>query len=209
LKPLLITETNFVCQLVLDRDGEEVSVAAQEILAYAEAGHIELRIPVFSLLESDFVFRSGRKRRNIRWKELEDEERELRRSPITITSASDLSRFRSSYVEIANTEYRRYEAVLDRLLTVKAITPLSQFTIQTALGIVQSCGLGLADAVVLASSLAASQEVESATCRLFLTTNKHDFNTPSVKRELEREGLELLTDYRGCRARLQAACEPT
>lgn len=204
LKPLVIAETNIVVQNVLQRDGSEIAEAAASILEFAAQETITLLIPAFSLLEAAATFRAAEKRRNRMAAELEAEERELARSPITERAAQDLRAFRSSLTSIAREETIRYSTLLEASLHTYGILDLNAGVLAEALASASDLDLTLQDSVVFASCLQAlRQRPSQGELRFFLTQNSRDFDTREVKKRLSEADAELVTDYRSGVARLR------
>ncbi|CAN5565069.1 hypothetical protein BH11ARM2_BH11ARM2_13630 [soil metagenome] len=201
MRPRLFVETNFVNQIVLERDEPDIVRATAQIVRWAEEQSIELALPAFSLLEAEFTFRSGDKRRNRLWEELRREELELQRSPVTRPAATELARFRETYLLIGKDESARYDAMLESFLRNAVLIPLDAGILSEATKLKES-RLNRADAVVFASCLKYFETHPSqGERRIFYTQNKGDFKEPHAAR-LQSHDVELVTDLRGCSARI-------
>lgn len=205
MTPLVVVETNFVTQVLTRRDEADQAQAAVEIVRSADEGRLRLAIPAFSLLEAEFTLRQARKRRNGLASDLEREEKELRRSPISLTTANELGAFRASLTQIAQREGSAYFDLVDRFLNVGAIVPLDARTVQDALRSAPE-NLEFADAVVFQSVLGYLREArDDFAPRCFLNYNRADFWTPNIREVLRAHRCELFTDARAVLAAVRQA----
>mgnify|MGYP003885334913 FL=1 len=163
------------------------SDACDEILSRAVRGETQLSVPAFCILEPFTTLqRRGAERNRLR-EDLERHLREVRRTKSLADDArpSDVS---SVLLRAANEAEKRFREVRQKLLEHAAVLPLDVEALRRAEDFERQYGLGLPDAIVLATVVVDLERNPMPGC--FVNRNTKDFDDPDIRK--------LLTDG-GCR----------
>lgn len=184
-------ESNFVLEIVLEQEQHR---ACEEILRMTESRAIELALPAFALVEPyESMVRDERGGRLLA-ESLRQTAAQLQR---TASISADVPRLHDAgdlLVRAAQEAWTRFGNLRTRLLDVAHLLALDAATIRGASQLLAELGLGLPDAVMLASVLADAQTQPSPS--VFLNRNTKDFDN-DVKARLLQVNCHLLWSFNG------------
>ncbi|HZZ29080.1 MAG TPA: hypothetical protein VFE46_13865 [Pirellulales bacterium] len=142
----LYLESNFVLELALQ---QQESNQAEQLLALAEKGTIELAIPVFALCEpfSTISQRSRNRQRLI--SQLSVELQDLQRSWLHVPLTKKVEMVASQLAAIEQSERNQLEKTISRLINVGRSIPLTELEFAEALLQESRHGLSPQDAIIL------------------------------------------------------------
>lgn len=184
-------ESNFVLEIVLEQEQHQ---ACEEILTLAESQAVELALPAFALVEPhESMVRDERDGRLLA-ESLRATATQLQR---TASIAADVPRLHDAgdlLVRATQEAWTRFGNLRTRLLDVAHILALDAATIRDASQLIAEFGLGLPDAVMLASVLTDAGAQPSPS--MFLNRNTKDFDN-DVKERLAQVDCQLLWSFNG------------
>ncbi len=184
-------ESNFVLELVLEQEQHE---ACEEILTLAASRDIELALPAFALIEPyESMVRDERDGSQLAQK-LRESATQLAR---TASMAADVPRLHDAgdlLVRGAQEAWTRFHDLRTRLLDLAHLLVIDAATIREASQLTMAFGLGLPDAIMLASVLA--DAVTQPSPSVFVNRNRKDFDN-DVKARLAQVRCELLWSFDG------------
>lgn len=185
-------ESNFVLEIAL---GQEQSDVAEEILARAERGEIELAVPSFSLAEpfSTVVQRRRSRRRLV--SQLNDQVGEIARS---IPHREDLPPLQGVPAVMARIDRRETEvlvATVGRLLAASTVLPIDAEIYRQALDYRLRYGFSEQDGIIFASILGHLVENARPGLRVFVTKNWRDFSGAALEQQLKQHRCALLGSF--------------
>lgn len=182
-------ESNFVLEIVLQQEQHR---ACEAILSLAEAGAIELALPVFALVEPyESMVRDERDGKQLA-RHLRESAAQLQRTASIATDVSRLHDAGDLLIRAAQEAWKRFGDLRERLLDVAHPLALDAAAIRRASKLTADFGIGLPDAVMLASVLADAQVQTSAS--MFMNRNKKDFDS-DVKKRLAEVQCQLLWSF--------------
>jgi predicted nucleic acid-binding protein len=184
-------ESNFVLELVLEQEQHE---ACEEILTLAASRDIELALPAFALIEPyESMVRDEREGSQLAQR-LRESAVQLAR---TASMAGDVPRLHDAgdlLVRGAQEAWTRFHDLRTRLLDIAHLLAIDAATIREASQLTMAFGLGLPDAIMLASVLA--DAVTHPSPSVFVNRNRKDFDI-DVKARLAQVRCELLWSFDG------------
>ncbi len=198
----LFVESNFLLELVLQ---QEQYGACKQILALARAGRVELRLPVFCLMEPLFTLDGRRKTRKELNRGLTAELGQYMREEAGQENVpAILSALNTLLIERGEVQQNQLIAVINELLEVgMQLLPLDAPVWQQLPAILSETELQIGDALVYASirhNLSAARPPGPT----LLVTRDTDFREPIIKQQLEQAGCSLLFDFYAAAARIAA-----
>ena len=188
---IVYVESNFILELAyLQEDHENCG----RILKLAEAGKIQLIVPVFAIAEPFSAWVGRKRRRKEVHENLTKELRELGRSKPYADSQEEFLEITTVLLVSGEDEKLRLDAAIERVLAAAALIPIEANTVRSAIEIQKSRSLEPQDSIVYASLLSdlPSREGEP---RCFVTKNSKDFANPDIIQDLAGHRCELFTDF--------------
>jgi hypothetical protein len=187
---IVYVESNFVLEIALQ---QEQSVAANQILHFAEAGRIELAIPVFSLCEPYSTVASFALERGRAMRQLEALVNQVGRSVPYQSLASDI---RASVGPVANIQHEEAQslyAVAARILSAARVLPLGIDTLRLAQELQGIHELKPKDAMVLAAIMLDLNIQPAEAPKCFVSRDGKDFRAPA--RSLSPLNCHFIADF--------------
>jgi predicted nucleic acid-binding protein len=188
---IVYAESNFLLELAYLQEEHE---ACEQILALAEAGRVQLRIPAFCAIEARMSLArrvSERKQFSVA---LLRQIRELARSKPHSALPDQSSGLTSALIASGEEERKRLDAALARITSPDTILPTTSAVLGRAEAAQARYELSPQDALVYASvAVHAERTPDPAAC--FLTRNSKDFADPEIREELARAGCKLLFSF--------------
>lgn len=184
-------ESNFVLEIVLEQEQYQ---ACEEILTHAESRAIDLALPTFALVEPYESMVRDERDGKLLAQSLRASATQLQR---TASIAADVPRLHDAgdlLVRAAQEAWTRFSDLRTRLLNVAYLLALDAATIRDASQLIAEFGLGLPDAVMLASVLADARMQPSPS--VFMNRNTKDFDN-DVKERLAQVDCHLLWSFNG------------
>jgi predicted nucleic acid-binding protein len=184
-------ESNFVLESVLEQEQHQ---ACEEILTLAASRTIELALPAFALIEPYESMMRDERDGKLLAQSLRASATQLQR---TASIAADVPRLHDAgdiLVRAAQEAWTRYHNFRTRLLGAAHLLPIDATTIREASQLTATFGLGLPDAVMLASVLADAGAQPSPS--VFMNRNTKDFDN-DVKARLAQVNCHLLWSFDG------------
>lgn len=176
----IYVESNFVLELALL---QEQYKSCQELLDLAESKKIRLIVPAFSLAEPyETLIRNNKKRQKLS-EDLKKELSQLRRSQPyqeQIRTFEDTTAF---LVSSQQEQKQRLDAVIEKILKVCQIIPLTVEILTAAIKYQSEYNLEPQDSIVYASVLEHMSKSDERQ-RCFLNRNSKDFDDPDIKESL-------------------------
>ncbi|MEM7714561.1 MAG: PIN domain-containing protein [Cyanobacteria bacterium P01_A01_bin.68] len=173
-------ESNFVLELALLQEQHK---SCQELLDLAEAKLICIVVPAFSLAEPyETLIRNNKKRQKLS-EDVKQELSQLRRSQPyqeQIRTFEDTTAF---LVSSQQEQKQRLDAVLEKILEVCEIIPLTSKILTEAIKYQSEYNLEPQDSIVYASVIDHISKSEERQ-RCFLNRNSKDFDDPDIKESL-------------------------
>jgi predicted nucleic acid-binding protein len=184
-------ETNFVLELARLQEQQE---SCQELLELTETGRIKLILPAFSLAEPyETLIRSEKTRRNLS-NELSRELSQLKRSLPYQQQVGTFQEITDFLVNSTQEEMTRFQGIVENLLTVSEVIPLTAKILTAALQYQSRLKLTPQDAIVYASVMEHLRE-SSQKPSCFLNKNSKDFDNPDIKEALNSYGCRILFKF--------------
>jgi predicted nucleic acid-binding protein len=184
-------ESNFVLEIVLEQEQHQ---ACEAILTLAESRTIELTLPAFALVEPyESVVRDERDGKLLAQR-LRASATQLQR---TASIAADVPRLHDTgdlLIRAAQEAWTRFGDLRARLLDVAHLLALDAATIRETSQWIAEFGIGLPDAVMLASVVADARAQPSPS--VFMNRNTKDFDN-DVKERLAQVDCQLLWSFEG------------
>ncbi|MEM9923689.1 MAG: PIN domain-containing protein [Cyanobacteria bacterium P01_D01_bin.50] len=181
-------ESNFVLELALLQEQHE---SCQELLDLASTKRIRLILPAFSLAEPyETLIRNNKKRQKLS-QDLKKEFSQLSRSlpyQEQISTFEDITAF---LVRSQEEEKQRLQVVIENMLKVCEIIPLTVEILTTAIAYQSEYNLEPQDSIVYASILE-HISFSGERLRCFLNRNSKDFDDPDIKEALNIYGCLML-----------------
>jgi predicted nucleic acid-binding protein len=175
-------ETNFVLELALLQEQQE---SCQQLLNLAESGRINLILPVFSLTEPYETLICREKIRGKLLHNLRDELNQLGHSLPYQQQVNTFQEITQFLVNSAKEEQQRFQMVVDKLLTVSQVIPVTVKILTAVMRYQSELDLRPQDAIVYASvvdHLSKSSERQ----RCFINRNSKEFDNPDIQDALDR-----------------------
>jgi predicted nucleic acid-binding protein len=182
-------ESNFVLELVLE---QEQHAACAEFVERAERGELALVLPAFCLFEPFTTLHRRQRERQ----DLHDAlQKELGQIARTQAFAHEVSASPLPALLVRSTQAAavQFDAVLERLLRVAQVLPLTAVLLGEARRTRDAYGLKLPDAIVLASILGDLAGNSSPSC--FLNRNTKDFDDPAIVSALTDRACRMLGSF--------------
>ncbi len=195
----LYVESNFLLEIVL---GQEQSAAAEQLLAMAERGEIDLALPSFSLSEPLVRVRRGVRDRKRLMKQVNDQVAQLARSAPHKSEVDVLRAIPNLFGSIEQRETNRLITTVERLLGTAKLIELDSSSFGAAIDYRTHYSLEIEDAIVLAGVMADLNSSGQSGPNLFVTTNIKDFNDPSLIGELKNRDCDVLWTFEDAMVRL-------
>ncbi|MDY6902190.1 MAG: PIN domain-containing protein [Cyanobacteriota bacterium] len=184
-------ESNFVLELALFQEQYE---SCQELLDLAETNKIHLIVPAFSLAEPyETLIRNNKKRQKLS-EDLKTELSQLRRSvpyQEQIRTFEDTTAF---LVSSQQEQKQRLDAVIEKILKVCQIIPLTAEILTAAIKYQSEYNLEPQDSIVYASVLEHIRKSDEK-LRCFLNRNSKDFDDPDIKESLSSYNCLMLFSF--------------
>ncbi|WP_413174768.1 PIN domain-containing protein [Anabaena azotica] len=181
-------ETNFVLELALLQEQQE---SCRELLNLAEAGKINLVLPAFSLTEPyEKLIRS----KNTRKKLSDDLRRELSQLGRSLPYQEQANTFQEITKFLVNSgteENQRFQRVLEKLLLVSEVIPLTVDILIAAIKYQSELNFAPQDAIVYAS-IVKHLNMSLKQQRCFINRNSKDFDNPDIEEALDRYNCKIL-----------------
>jgi PIN domain len=193
---IVLAESNFVLELAFQ---QEQSGEVESIVAFAEAGRIELVIPACAFTEPyQTLIRRLRERKRL--------VNDIQQSFKQVGRSRGLKELIATSDEVSQTlakadaaERQGLGETVRRLMACCRVQVLSDAIIRTAHDFESEFELDPHDAVVLASIEAALRERGGEGKKLFINKNSKDFVTPKIEDQLDRYGCKLITNFSDAR----------
>lgn len=200
---ILFVESNFVLELVLQQPQYP---ACQQLLALARAEQVELRLPVFSLMEPVFKLKGDRKERKDLNRRLTTELGQYAREAV---GENDVSVIMSALNTLLITRSEEHQSrlgtvVSDLLEAGTQLLPLDAPVWQELPAVLQETDLELGDALVYASIRHNLRVAPRRELAVFVTRD-NDFKERTIRDQLRQAGCELMFDFGDASARLRAS----
>ncbi|MEO7331066.1 MAG: hypothetical protein ABI193_20995 [Minicystis sp.] len=184
-------ESNFVLEIVLEQEQYQ---ACEEILTLAESKAVELALPAFALVEPyESMVRDERDGKRLA-QSLRASATQLQRTASIVADVPRLHDAGDLLVRAAQEAWTRFNDLRMRLLDAAHLLSLDAAAIRDASQLIAEFGLGLPDAVMLASVLADAQAQPSPS--VFINRNAKDFDN-DVKARLAQVNCLLLWSFKG------------
>ena len=183
-------ESNFVLELVLQ---QEQSESCEKILSLAETASITLVLPTYSLLEPHEKLRRQSNARDELQRQVSQELRQLRRSKSFRERIAGIKDLDSLLVQSNHEEREHLKQLSARLVACARLVPLTASLLRAARHLEDAFGLRAQDAAVLASVLQDLTDFGEASC--FINRNIRDFDTPDIKRELDKHRCRMIPRF--------------
>jgi hypothetical protein len=189
---IVYAESNFVLELVL---GQEEASAAEQLLALAEAGSMQLVLPSFALFEpfSTVTYRSRERRRMANT--IAAMAAQLQRSAPYQTESAQLSAAQAGLITITDREDARLRAVVSRLLATAQTVELEAGRFARANLYQGRYGLTAQDSIIYATLLADLATKPATEPKCFVTRNSKDFDDPDIAAELASNNCRLFFHF--------------
>lgn len=203
-------ESNFVVEIALL---QEEAIYARDILSLAEEGRLSLRVPSFSLCEPFTTLTRRRLEREQVARSIDQELRQLSRSPLHADDHRRLRHVPSILTDIGVTQADELDQAIQDLLRVAGRIELDAGIFDAALRYREAFGFTTTqDAIVFASVVAdlrASPPAAAAAVRCFVTRNRRDFeDNPRVRGELAGLGCTVMTKFEAAAGYLRSRLRP-
>lgn len=182
-------ESNFVLEIVLEQEQHQ---ACEELLTLAANRAIELSLPAFALIEPYESMVRDERDGKLLAQSLRASATQLQR---TASMAADVPRLHDAgdlLIRAAQEAWTRFHDLRTRLLDVAHMLAIDAATIREASRLTAAFGLGLPDAVMLASVLADAGARPSPS--VFMNRNRKDFDN-DVKARLAQVNCHLLWNF--------------
>jgi predicted nucleic acid-binding protein len=186
---ILLVETNFVLELAFL---QEEHAHCEELLRMAERGELDLAVPAFSVAEAYQKQVGQQKERKRLHDSVLSEIDQLVRSRPYAERSTELREITRLLVASGEEERRNLRSVVDRILRVATIVPLTAAVVREAAILENTRGLSPQDALVYSSALAHLRGSSDRGPHLFVTRNPADFGDPDIASDLERLGSRIL-----------------
>ncbi|WP_433934631.1 hypothetical protein AB3662_08485 [Sorangium cellulosum] len=184
-------ESNFVLEVVLEQEQHQ---ACEAIVALAESQAIELALPAFALVEPyESMVRDERDGRLLA-QSLRARATQLQRTASIVADVPRLHDAGDLLIRAAQEAWTRFDAFRARLVDAAHLLALDAATIREASQLIAEFGIGLPDAVMLASVLADARAQPSPS--VFMNRNTKDFDN-DVKELLAQVRCQLLWSFEG------------
>ena len=174
-------ESNFALQWILRQEQFD---AVDTILNLAERREVDLRIPAFALVESEWKLRRQDIKRSQLQEAVAEEMRQHRRSKYRENVARLLEQLQGDLRSVANEDTDLHTHLVNRCSMAARILSLTQPVLTQALVVQRDHGLQFKDAVVLASILSDLAAERSVDDKLLITTDR-DFSNDEVREVLQ------------------------
>ena len=173
-------ESNFVLELALLQEQHK---SCQELFDLAEAKRIRLIVPAFSLAEPyETLIRNNKKRQKLS-EDLKKELSQLRRSQPYQEQIRTFEDTNAFLVSSQQEQKQRLDAVIEKILEVCEIIPLTAKILTEAIKYQSEYNLEPQDSIVYASVIEHTSKSEERQ-RCFLNRNSKDFDDPDIKESL-------------------------
>jgi predicted nucleic acid-binding protein len=182
---IVYLETNFVLEIALARETE---ADARRILELAEAGEVQLVIPVFSLCEPYGTVSYRARKRGSAFAEVGRQLQDLGRGEANRELVEVMRPRVADIVEIDVRERTVLEEVIGRVLRCATVLPFSTEEFDVAAEAQATHGLDPADALIYAAVLVDARRREGTERKTFITRNSNDFDRASIREELDAAG---------------------
>lgn len=170
-------ESNFILELALD---QEQAAAASAILARAESGEVELAFPAFSLSEP-FATVIQRARRRDRFVSTVNEQlRELRRSPYHEDEIEPLTRIPAAIELINAREIERLVEIVERTLAIATLIPTDLPVFRQAMTLRREHDLSVPDSIIYVAVITHLSKNRTSGPHSFINKNSKDFQDPAI-----------------------------
>ncbi len=192
---ILLVETNFILELAFLQEGHEHCESMIE-LARERTDDLELAIPAFSIGEA-YHRQIGQEndRRALQERIIAELDKLSRTRPYAERSR-ELRDVTGFLEETGREDRRRLESVLERLLPVATVIPLSGPVVNEAFDLQHSRGLSPPDALVYSSVLSylrsSTTPRRASSC---LVTRDRDFTDANIESDLEALGCKILFKF--------------
>lgn len=192
---IVLAESNFVLELAYQ---QEQSCAVESIVAFAEAGRIELVIPACAFTEPyQTLIRRLRNRRRLA-DDVRQSFRQIGRSHGFHELVDASEEMFQTFMKANVAERQGLGETARRLMACSHIQVLSDSIIRMAYEFESEFELDPHDAVVLASIEAALRERGDGR-KLFVNKNFKDFETSKIELHLGHYGCKLITNFSNAR----------
>ena len=173
-------ESNFVLELALLQEQHK---SCQELFDLAEAKRIRLIVPAFSLAEPyETLIRNNKKRQKLS-EDLKKELSQLRRSQPYQEQIRTFEDTNAFLVSSQQEQKQRLDAVIEKILEVCEIIPLTSKILTEAIKYQSEYNLEPQDSIVYASVIDHTSKFDERQ-RCFLNRNSKDFDDPDIKESL-------------------------
>lgn len=184
-------ETNFVLELALLQEQQE---SCQKLLDLAEAGRINLILPAFSLTEPyETLIRREKNRRNLS-QDLHKELSQLGRSLPYQQQVHTYQEITEFLVNSGREEKQRFQIVVEKLLVVSKVIPLTVEILIAAMGYQSDPDFTPQDAIVYASVVEHLNKSGEQRC-CFINRNSKDFDNPDIQEALDKYNCRILFKF--------------
>lgn len=184
-------ESNFVLEVVLEQEQHR---ACEERLTLAESQAVELALPAFALVEPhESMVRDERDGKRLA-QSLRASATQLQRTASIVADVPRLHDAGDLLVRAAQEAWTRFNDLRMRLLGAAHLLALDAAAVRDASQLIAEFGLGLPDAVILASVIADARTQPSPT--VFINRNAKDFDN-DVKARLAQVNCLLLWSFNG------------
>jgi predicted nucleic acid-binding protein len=188
---IVYVESNFVLELALLQEQAE---SCKGILELCESGHSELVLPAFCIAEPYETLVRRAKDRGKLTQDLTIQAKQLGRSQAYRNETETFRSVTALLVKSGEEERTRLHSVLNRILAIASVIPLTSAVLAEAVKAESSFSLSPQDAVVYASVLhhlkGTSEEL-----RCFLNKNSNDFDDPDIVGVLENYRCKMLPRF--------------
>jgi hypothetical protein len=185
-------ESNFCLELAFQ---QEQAAEAEQLLALAEAGKIDLVFPAFCVCEPYSTLTYYQRQRTILVDEFNRHFRQLDRSPPHQPVVASAKPVIASVLDVGRVQADLLGDVVERMLKCGRSIPLNLALHQRARGYETTLALGPQDAIVASCVLNDLKSLGApADSHVFVSTNSDDFGP--IKGEFETRGCKYLPKFR-------------
>lgn len=170
-------ESNFILELALD---QEQAAAASAILARAESGEVELAFPAFSLSEPFATVIQRARRRDHFVSTVNEQLRELRRSPYHEDEIEPLTRIPAAIELINAREIERLVEIVERTLAIATLIPTDLPVFRQAMTLRREHDLSVPDSIIYAAVITHLSKNRTSGPHSFINKNFKDFQDPAI-----------------------------
>lgn len=196
---ILYIETNFILEIVMN---QQQSCFAEDIIALAENGKIEIAVPSFALIEPFWTLNNRKTMRTKSYNSLSESLNSYKQVVPSLKVSNIIDPILEDLQKTEAEQDQRFNDTISRLLQVAIILEISPDTYGQALN--NLIGLSYLDGIIYFSILDDLKNRDIHQIKCFTSLNWKDFDFTQIKDDLGKYNCTYIPNFEHCKKYLES-----